>query len=140
MKLNLTKEEAYDIVNNYAKKHEMGENKLEDIDKCVTFHESYTHVSGFAWVVDVAGVSLAQNYVVSDKTKEVEQTVVEGRTYIIHNKSDRMKLNLTKEEALKIAELYQEKHGFVQNKIENVDDVVFYSSFYDVDGATSKIL
>ena len=76
IKLNLTKEEAYQIVNDYIKTHNHEYEISNDIDDHIIFYDSISGVEGSAWLVEFKyqlpwGEPTETTYVVSDKTKQL---------------------------------------------------------------------
>ncbi len=76
LKLNLTKEEAYEIANDYINKYGFTKPILNNIDKLVNFYSNFYNIDGPAWTVVVEYLSLCPGeidettYVISDKNKK----------------------------------------------------------------------
>ena len=128
--MKLTKEEAYEITNDYIAKYRLPKNRTDNIDGCVTFCESFDSIEGSAWrIAGNMGI-----FIVSDKKKQVEYVLDQEGFHITHHIDDHLDLNLTKEKAFEIAENYREKHGFEYEPIEDIDHLVtFYNNFYLLD-------
>ena len=85
MKTNLTKQDAYDITNEYIEKYNLTKNLSGNIDECVVFYESVFDIKGYAWVVSVAfpdpfspGETDEISYFISDESKKVKFVIGHG--------------------------------------------------------------
>lgn len=81
LKLNLTKEEAYEIANEYIDKYGFTKHSFNNIEKSVNFYPNFYNVDGPAWTVAVEypalfpGETDETTYVISDKNKKVEYVI-----------------------------------------------------------------
>ena len=140
MKLNLTKEMAYDIVNQYIERNQLSENGCKDIDKCVTFYESFEGIEGHVWVVVVEHTSseidtlYIMTYVISDKTKQIERRINNGETYFANYSVDGSPPNLTKSDVYEIMRKHFEKYNIDYSNLDVDEDISFYNSRYRIEG------
>jgi len=146
MKYNLTKEEAYEIATSNIGKDKLIQNKVDDVDKYVSFHESFERVEGSAWAVTVSNPKIGNykkgresayraTYIISDQTKQVER-IIDKKVIYLNDDLNSNKLNLTKEGAFCIAQNYVEKQKIQYNPIYDVDEhITFYTAFDNIDGS-----
>jgi len=157
MKLNLTKEEAYEIANEYIEKYQLRKNKCNDIEKCVTFYKKFKRIDGCVWVVAALERALDEfhteitskfrtTYIISDRTKQVEQVIGGGGDYLTHHINDNMELNLTKEKAFKIVNdyiinYYDETYEYEYIPVDDLNEhVAFYNVFDTINGAAWLVM
>jgi len=151
MKPDLTKEDAYEIVNCYIQDNQLRKNQINDIDKCVAFHDSFEKIDGAAWTVRTQATityneefssyesysnTHKATYVVSDKARQVERIINKEVYRFNHDFDHSIELNLTKEEAYQIVSDYNKKHGYEYDESEDIDDHILFCDFdHDFDGA-----
>ena len=96
LKLNLTKEEAYEIANKYIDKYGFTKPVYNDIEKSVNFYPSFYKIDGPAWTVSVEYPSLfpgeidETTYVISDKNKKVEYVIGPNGVPIAYHLSNKL--------------------------------------------------
>jgi len=146
MKLNLTKEMAYDIVNQYIQRNQLNENRCKDIDSCVVFHESFDGIDGFAWAIifehasDNRDTVYIKTYVVSDQMKKIERILNNGETYFTKYSVDGRPPNLTKAEVYEIGRAYIKKYDLDYLPLKDINkDITFYNTHHGVEGPIWEI-